>query len=67
MNGARPYNRCQLYEQIRRVILTVPSKKNKKAVYDKLAGMIIAKHIKADYWKEMNKIRKKENTKNMAN
>jgi hypothetical protein len=66
INGTRSYNRCELYEHIRKIILTVPSKKNKKVFYDKLSGMIIAKNIKADYWEEMIKIRRKENKINMA-
>jgi hypothetical protein len=48
------YDKCDRHFQV------VPKKGDKKAIYDKLAGAILAKNVKANYWEEMSKIRKKQ-------
>jgi hypothetical protein len=61
--GAQPINMYKIYDHCRRIYLTAPNKKNNKAIFDKLAGMITMKEIKIDYWRLMidfkiDKIRK---------
>jgi hypothetical protein len=47
--GARPYNRCEVYDKCDRLFQVVLKKRDKKAVYDKLAGAILAKNVKNNY------------------
>jgi hypothetical protein len=60
--GAHPYNRCEVYDRCNRILNSINKKEGRK--YDRLAGAILGKNLKANYWA---KIKRNQVTRSLAN
>jgi hypothetical protein len=63
--GAHPYNRCEVYDRCNRILSPINKKVDRK--YDRRAGAILGRNLKANYWEEMSKIRKNQSERSIAN
>jgi hypothetical protein len=63
--GVRPYNRCEVYDKCNRILSSISKKVGRK--YDRLAGAILGRNLKAIYWEEMAKIKKNQSERSIAN